>query len=97
MPAVADVAMTTCMKDDYSCKGQRTLVITSDTRVLRRACLFQGNENRDRWVYLLIGVVCVPYLVTFFESLFRALFGNFPRPSLGNMAWVSACRCRWLS
>ena len=49
----------------------------------------QGNENRDRWVYLLIGVVCMPYLVTFLESLFRALFGNFQRPSVGNMAWVS--------
>ncbi|KAK7477688.1 hypothetical protein BaRGS_00031072 [Batillaria attramentaria] len=47
-----------------------------------------GNENRDRWVYLLIGVVCIPYLVTFFESLFRALFGNFHRPSFGNMAWI---------
>ncbi|KAK7116523.1 hypothetical protein V1264_002190 [Littorina saxatilis] len=47
-----------------------------------------GNENRDRWVYLLIGVVCMPYMVSFFESLFRALFGNFQRPSFGNMAWI---------
>ena len=53
------------------------------------ALMLQGNENRDRWVYLLIGVVCMPYFVTFFEGLFRALFGNFQWPSIGNMAWVS--------
>ncbi|XP_076444026.1 chitin synthase chs-2-like [Babylonia areolata] len=47
-----------------------------------------GKENRDRWVYLLIGVVCLPYLVTFLESLFRALFGNFQCPSIGNMLWI---------
>ncbi|XP_059171416.1 chitin synthase chs-2-like [Physella acuta] len=47
-----------------------------------------GSENRDRWVYLLIGAVCFPYLVIFIESLGKALFGNLPGPSILNLIWV---------
>ncbi|XP_067667763.1 chitin synthase chs-2-like [Haliotis asinina] len=48
----------------------------------------KGWENRDRWVYMVIAVVSVPYLVTFFECLFKSMFGNLPRPSIGNIAWI---------
>ncbi|XP_064608019.1 chitin synthase chs-2-like isoform X3 [Liolophura sinensis] len=48
----------------------------------------QGKEYRDRWVHLLICTICSPYLFTFFESLFKALFGNKPTPSVGNVVWI---------
>ncbi|CAG5126787.1 unnamed protein product, partial [Candidula unifasciata] len=47
-----------------------------------------GIENRDRWVYLLIGAVCFPYLVIFVESFGKAIFGNLPGPSIWNLLWV---------
>eukprot|EP00106_Octopus_bimaculoides_P003471 XP_014770913.1 PREDICTED: uncharacterized protein LOC106869619 [Octopus bimaculoides] len=48
----------------------------------------QSSESRDRWVYLVICTLCVPYVVMFLECLFKAMFGNIPRPSIGNMIWI---------
>ncbi|ESP01302.1 hypothetical protein LOTGIDRAFT_111741, partial [Lottia gigantea] len=49
-----------------------------------------GNvkQNRDRWVYMVIAVMCLPYLVSFMECLFKVMFGNYPRPSIGNLSWI---------
>ncbi|XP_012941255.1 chitin synthase chs-2 [Aplysia californica] len=47
-----------------------------------------GTENRDRWVYLLIGATIFPYIVTFVESVGKAIFGNLPGPSFFHMAWM---------
>ncbi|GAB1605132.1 chitin synthase chs-2-like, partial [Argonauta hians] len=46
------------------------------------------NEYRDRWVYLVICTLCVPYAIMFLECLFKAMFGNIPWPSIGNMIWL---------
>ncbi|XP_050401399.1 chitin synthase chs-2 isoform X2 [Patella vulgata] len=48
----------------------------------------QGWENRDRWVYMVIAVMCLPYMVSFMECLFKVMFGNYPRPSIGNLSWI---------
>lgn len=56
---------------------------------LNMYAMFQGWEFRDRWVYMLMCVICVPYCITFFECIFKALFGNHQRPSLGNLTWAS--------
>lgn len=37
---------------------------------------------RERWVWMLLVSICSPYLFTFIDSIFKALFGNKPWPSL---------------
>ncbi|GFR89942.1 chitin synthase [Elysia marginata] len=47
-----------------------------------------GKENRDRWVFLLIGATIFPYLIIFLQSVGRTTFGNLPGPSIWNVLWV---------
>ena len=37
---------------------------------------------KERWVWMLLVSICSPYLFTFIDSIFKALFGNKPWPSL---------------
>jgi hypothetical protein len=47
------------------------------------------NPYRERWVWMLIIAICAPYLFTFFDSVFRSLFGKKPWPTLKILILVS--------
>ena len=40
------------------------------------------NPYKERWVWMLIVTICSPYLFSFFDSIFKSLFGNKPWPTL---------------
>jgi len=37
---------------------------------------------RERWIWMLLSSICIPYLFTFFDSILKALFSSKPWPSL---------------
>ncbi|UJR08979.1 hypothetical protein I4U23_013229 [Adineta vaga] len=42
----------------------------------------QETPYRERWVWMLLTVVCAPYIFTFFDSFGTCLFGNKPWPTV---------------
>ena len=46
------------------------------------------NPYKERWVWMLIVTICGPYLFTFCDSIFKALFGNKPWPTFKIMIFV---------
>lgn len=51
------------------------------------------NPYKERWVWMLIVTICAPYLFTFFDSIFKSLFGNKPWPTLKILFFVSFSLC----
>ncbi|CAH1795257.1 unnamed protein product [Owenia fusiformis] len=69
-------------------KASLMLILNSITHETHKLGTEEWDEwKRDRWVLIAAGTICVPYGLTFLETILRALFGNFPWPSGKTFIW----------